>query len=119
MICWVDVRIITTCKFIFKRYGCIAKSCVIRTETITIIIFGSANAGSIANHHRSHFIILDGICQIGKVRIDLRGTDGLPTREGVGDLGVAQGAEQDQGCGEEVFHHVELSFNGGMVIVWR
>ena len=54
-----------------------------------------------------------------EVRIDLRGTDGLPTREAVGDLGVAQGAEQDQGCGEEVFHHVDPSFNGGMVIVWR
>ena len=55
-----------------------------------------------------------------EVRIDLRGTDGLPTREGVGDFFcVAQGAEQDQGCGEEVFHHIALSLYGRIVIVCR
>ena len=71
------------------------------------------------SHHSCNIPSRHRICKERKVRIDLRGTDGLPTREGVGDLGVAQGAEQDQGCGEEVFHHVELSFNGGMVIVCR
>ena len=46
-----------------------------------------------------------------EVRIDLRGTDGLPTREAVGDLGVAQGAKQDQGCREEMFHKLNNDSN--------
>jgi hypothetical protein len=42
-----------------------------------------------------------------EIRIDLRGTDGLPTGEGVGDFFcVAQGAEQDQDFLDEVLEAI-------------